>query len=107
MSTKLTMDITFPMDGSKPTIRSTVRRERWSEFVEEYLRAQIGAGADPAPAEERKVYQITIAIDLEDDGTYSKHDCGNKGLRDGILMSLLKDIAENAVIDASDPEHTT
>ncbi len=58
-------------------------------LLETFLESQIGAGGDATPPVEGDVYNIQIRMDLEDDTFYVSHDCGNLGLRDGILMQAL------------------
>lgn len=102
MSDRLTMNITFPMKElrPKPTIKSDIKREYWEEVLSAYLRNQMGAGKDPTPAVDRDEYEIIIQLDVADGDTfYSKHNCGNKGLRDGILMEVLSRINKGDVIE--------
>lgn len=87
---RLTIKITFPInEPEKFKIESDIKQEHWGEIISEFIRSQMGTGKDNTPAEERDVYNITIQIDLSDDTFYCKHDCGNKGLREGILMDIL------------------
>jgi hypothetical protein len=72
-----------------------MKDEAIPEVLEAFLQDQIGAGADPAPAVESDVYTIRIRLDLSDDSFFSSHDCGNLGLRDGILMMALGRFLEN------------
>lgn len=60
------------------------------KHVTEWLRTQIGAGADQTERNDKEVYSIKLEIDLSDDTYTVSHDCGNKGLRDGILMHFTK-----------------
>ena len=36
------------------------------------------------------VYNIRISIDLETDTFHCSYDCGNKGLREGILLDYIR-----------------
>ena len=58
-------------------------------LVSEFLRTQIGKGADNNKAEERDKYTILINLDLSEDVFSVCNDCGNKGLRDGILQQFI------------------
>lgn len=99
MSQRLTMKIDYPMDETKePSILSDINREYWEEVLEGYIRLQMGKGEDKTPAQVREKYEIVIQIDLaDDDAYYCRHDCGNKGLRDGILLKVLSRIARGEV----------
>ena len=101
MSDRLTMRITYPMKDlrPRPSIKSNIKREHWDEVIGEYVRGQIGNGIDKTPAIDRDVYEITIQLDPTDDTYYVKHNCGNKGLRDGILMETLRQIAVRNVTE--------
>lgn len=63
-------------------------------LIEGWIRSQMGAGVDNTPAEERDVYTIDLSINLQRDVYTVKSDCGNKGLRDGILMHFIKTYEE-------------
>lgn len=90
----LHMLVTFPLDHpEKYTIEGNIKKERLEDVLSEFIMAQIGGGADDSPAEEHEVYKIHIQLDLSDDSFTTRHNCGNKGLRDGILMDVLKRLA--------------
>lgn len=76
----------FTWDETKTNVKQSYREELLSDF----LQSQIGSGADDTPAVEWDAYEIQIGVDLSDDTFYVKHNCGNKGLRDGILMDVLR-----------------
>ena len=46
-----------------------------------------------APPFPPMLYTITIQLNLLDDSYRVEHDCGNRGLREGILMRVLKDLS--------------
>ena len=54
--------------------------------VKNFLRTQIGTGKDFSPPNNKSKYNIVIDLDLTDDTFYIQDDCGNKGVRDGILL---------------------
>lgn len=58
------------------------------ELISTFLQTQIGRGADDSEPEDREVYTIKIDIDLSDDTFTVIDDTGNKGLRDGILLTI-------------------
>lgn len=55
----------------------------------DFLRTQVGAGAENSPPNEQKEYTILINLELEQDVFSVSNDCGNKGLRDGILQRFI------------------
>lgn len=55
------------------------------ELVEEFLRLQFGKGVDSSPVIEQETYNISIRFNTSFDRFVCFHDCGNKGLREGIL----------------------
>ena len=67
-------------------IDTNMRSESIIEVIDDFLRTQVGAGEDERYHDEREYYDIKISLDLETDTFECAHNCGNKGLRDGILM---------------------
>ena len=67
-----------------------VRPERRADLIMEFIRTQIGAGADPTPANEVDVYKITLRWYPDGDRFATSHNCGNLGLRDGILLEAAR-----------------
>ena len=59
------------------------------KIVSEFLRTQIGSGVDDHEPNKQKKYTILIDLDLSQDFFSVSNDCGNKGLRDGILQRFL------------------
>ena len=70
-----------------------IKTERLKNIVVDFLRTQIGKGKDESPHEDHCLYQIDITLDLADDIFYVTHNCGNKGLREGILQHFLHRLA--------------
>jgi len=71
-------------------IQTNIKKDQVDEIVTEFLRGQIGKGRDYSPTNEKKCYKIKIEVDLSFDIFKCKHNCGNLGLRDGILMRYLQ-----------------
>ena len=88
----LTLDIEYDIRTGKHTLSGDVKPEKAGDIIEAWIRGQIGAGKDESPPEERDVYHITIEWYPEKDDFVCRSDTGNKGLREGILMSVLKEI---------------
>ena len=88
---RLNVKVIFPIDEpEKFRIETDVRDDKVAELIGEFLRGQIGAGADDSPAAELDTYTIHIQLDMSCDRWFCRHDCGNLGLRDGILMDVAR-----------------
>ena len=97
MKPDITIDITFTVKDESVVIRTNAKHEKVQELLEDYLHSIMGAGKDHAPMVERDVYKIVIGVErAEGDAWGSHHDCGNKGLRDGIIMRILALVAEKS-----------
>lgn len=91
MSERLNVRVTFPIEKPKEfKIETDIKDELVAKLIGEFLREQIGAGRDSSPADDRDTYTIHLQLDLGVDVWYCKHDCGNLGLRDGILMDVMR-----------------
>lgn len=98
---RLNLIVTYPMDTCVPKIDSDIKREYWGEIIEDFLVLQMGYGKDPATATDKPVYRIHLQLDVgDDDAYYVESDCGNRGLRNGILMDTLTKIHNNTVEEA-------
>ena len=95
------IQITFPINKPEEfKIRTNAKKEAVGDLLGEYVRAIQGAGEDNSPANDHEVYTINLVIDLADDTWRSSSDCGNKGLRDGIVMDVWQRIeGKQAVVD--------
>ena len=65
-----------------------IKDERIPDILMEYLRSKIGSGEDHRKAEEHDLYTITIYLDLSCDGFSAGSNCGNNGLREGIIIDF-------------------
>lgn len=86
---KLCLAITYNIETDSFTFESDLKPERRAEVLEEFLRMQMGKGEDKTPPAELKEYHIRLTLDLTDDTFHVTHDCGNLGLRDGLLLHAL------------------
>lgn len=84
------IEMTFTVKDEAVTIRTNAKHEVIEELLTDYLHSQVGTGKDPTPMMELDVYKINIGVELAEDSWGSGHDCGNKGLRDGIIMRILR-----------------
>lgn len=97
MKPDITIEMTFNMKDETAIIRTNAKHEKVQELLEDYLHSIVGAGKDTTPPETRDVYKIVIGVELaEGDVWGSNHDCGNKGLRDGIIMQILALVADKS-----------
>lgn len=69
---------------------TNIKPEYLSSVLETFIQSQIGKGKDNSPIKEQEFYQIDLLLDLSFDIFSVKNNCGNLGLRDGILINLLR-----------------
>jgi hypothetical protein len=86
----LFVEIKHTISTDTYTYKTNIKKESVSDIVSEFLRGQIGQGADKSKVNKQDTYTIRITVDLSYDTFRCIHDCGNLGLRDGILMYFLK-----------------
>jgi hypothetical protein len=97
MKPDITIEMTFTVKGENVIIRTNAKHEKVQDLLEDYLHSIVGSGKDSTPMVERDTYKIVIGIELaEGDVWGSHHDCGNKGLRDGIIARILALVAEKS-----------
>ncbi|MEI6296710.1 MAG: hypothetical protein WCO84_03640 [bacterium] len=93
MKVDLLVRIVFNMeDPAKTVIKTNATHEGVEEFLDAFIRGQLGAGADESIANDKVEYHVDIALDLSDDSIVVKSDTGNKGLVCGIVMQVLRDL---------------
>ncbi len=71
-------------------VNTDIKPEAQNEIVSAFLSTQMGRGRDDRELYIRDVYNIKIEVNLSEDIFNLSDDCGNKGLREGILMQFLK-----------------
>ena len=93
-------------DPDKFEIDTNAKKGVVSDLISDFIQSQVGAGKDESKPNEHEVYEIELRIDLTDDTWFTKDNCGNKGLRDGILMDILGRLSkqETQAPNNSDPE---
>lgn len=86
-------------DGINDTFcfNGNVKKERIPDLINDFLYLQIGKGEDKRKAEDHDLYTITIYLDLSDDTFSSGSNCGNYGLRDGILMRAVQKLNKKEI----------
>jgi hypothetical protein len=96
MKPDIVIEMAFDMKQETVQIKTNAKRGVISELLADYVHSQVGAGKDESPPEVHDVYNITIGVELDDDSWGSTHNCGNKGLRDGIIMRVLALLSEKS-----------
>jgi len=76
-------------DIEKDSFEVTGNAKDPKDLVSEFIRSQMGQGRDESPSKNLDVYTIIIGLDLSCDSFSCAHDCGNKGLREGILQRFI------------------
>jgi hypothetical protein len=92
------IELRYDTETDSFEIRTNAKKERVKEILGEYLRTEIGAGRDDTPLIPRSVYEIKLGLALEDDAWACSHDCGNNGLRTGIVMAACKALQDGRVV---------
>ena len=85
----LFVGVSYNLNSNQFEIETNAKDPR--KIITEFLRTQIGAGKDESPVNEIDDYKIRIDLDLSCDAFRCTHDCGNLGLRDGILLTYLRE----------------
>jgi len=86
--TDITIKIKYDVIKDKFDVETNAKNPH--ELVSDWIRSQIGKGADSSQSIQSDIYNITLTVDLSQDVFTVNHDCGNKGLRDGILMHYMR-----------------
>lgn len=82
--------VEYDMKNESAKLNTNIKHEMVAEVLGDYLHSRVGSGKDPSEPAQREIYTIKLGLELDGDVWYCEHDCGNKGLREGILMSVLK-----------------
>lgn len=101
----LFLDVAYDTGDGRFSVDTNIKDERAPEIIGEFLRSQLGEGADKRPPTDERVVHIRLDVDLSDDSFRVTHDCGNLSLRDGILLDVMKRYGaqEPTVIDVLPP----
>ncbi len=85
----LYLNVTYNIETDLCSFESDIKPEQQAEVLGDFLRMQVGKGEDKRPPAELKEYHIRLTLDLTTDTFRITHDCGNLGLRDGILLHAM------------------
>jgi hypothetical protein len=85
------LNIELKYDVTKNTLNiwSNIKRDRVEDILTTFIRTQIGKGEDKREANKLEEYRILIELDLSYDIFNITDNCGNKGLRDGIIIHYM------------------
>jgi len=88
----LTIDFTIGEGAEEDTfvLGGTLKPEAAPEIISNWLRSVMGDGPDGSQHNPLTTYHIELDWDPANDGLICRSNCGNKGLRDGLLMYVLK-----------------
>ncbi len=82
----LTLIIDYDMNKDKFDLSGDVKKENYKDFIYTFLKTQMNTKIDDRKIEERGIYNIKMEMDLNGDIFYVTDNCGNRDLREGILM---------------------
>ncbi len=86
----LYLKLVFDINNGEFDVDTNIKSDKINDIVADFLRTQMGAGVDKSEANKLDKYKIILKVDLSDDSFRVTHNCGNLGLRDGILMEFLR-----------------
>lgn len=88
----LTVDFTIGEGAEEDSFElgGTIKEEAAPEIISNWLRSQMGEGPDTSEPVRRKTYRVEIDWNPRGDVFTCRSNCGNKGLRDGLLLYVLK-----------------
>ena len=89
--------IDMDMIGNQICINTNIAETgKIHNMLNEFLRScSFGRGADNSEANVHDLYTISIGLTLQDDTWYTQHNCGNLGLRDGIVIEAIRRLVKN------------
>jgi len=83
---RLFINIDYDIKSNVFCFETDIKENKLQDTILNFLRCQIGKGEDSSVAEKHTLYRIDMVLDLTTDTFYVTHNCGNVGLREGILM---------------------
>lgn len=86
----ISLNLEYNIKENKFNVNTNLKKGKVADIIENFLIEQIGKGNDESQRNEQDIYNIEINLDLKQDTFFCKHDCGNDGLRDGILLYFLQ-----------------
>ena len=98
----LFLNISFDISEDEFLYSTNIKETEIPEIIETFLRSQIGKGADNSEPNKNEIYNINFEIDLSFDNIKCNSNCGNFGLRDGILLHFLKEEFKNGLYQSQE-----
>jgi hypothetical protein len=89
----LTVGIKFDINKDKCEFYGNFTNAGIERILTEWIRSQMGGGEDTSPANRLDLYEIEIDWYPENDKLVCRHNCGNKGLREGIIARCLQEFS--------------
>jgi len=83
------VNIVYTIEPESFEINGNASEEGIDEILSTFIEQRICAGVDKTPTNKYNTYNISIGVNVGTGDFYCKHDCKNKGLRDGIIMRVL------------------
>lgn len=80
----ITVQVDYNIKTDKFNITGNAKNPK--DIIQHFLRSQYGTGVDNNTPNNYEVYSIKLDLDLAEDIFTVSHNCGNKGLREGILL---------------------
>lgn len=93
----LSLHVTYDVDTDNFSVDGDVKDDKRVELLMAYIRSQIGEGADHSPRTEARVYKISLQWYPDGDRFVVSHNCGNKGLREGLLIEAARRLRDGAI----------
>lgn len=90
----LTLDIEYDLKRNCFRSAGNLNEEGQKDVIELFLASERGKGVDNSERKERDSYNIRIKWYPHEDGIIVSSNTGNKGLRDGILLSYLESLTK-------------
>ena len=85
---QLWIQLDWDVESNEFCYRTNIKDNLVPNIILDYLRLQIGKGKDLTEREEHYLYSIDLFLDLNKDSFSCTNNCGNLGLRDGILLGF-------------------
>jgi hypothetical protein len=102
----LTVSFTYPInDPGAFGYDSQFRSEQLNSILVDFIRSQSSQGPDLRPADDRDIYKLTLALNLQGDSFSLQHDCGNDSLALGIILDLNRRIDQRLRAEGLNPEY--
>ena len=90
-------EIYFDFPGNSHSCWTNIKADHVGSIIEEFLLSEIGKAKDSTPPKKQDQYTLCVTVDLSYDDFRAFSDCGNAGLRDGILLQFLRHLDEGKV----------